>query len=461
MPYRDFFEVHFPLVYQILAPVFVIAGDDPTAIVGLRLGMLPFLALACGGVAILNARQGRLAALAAPVLLLALPAFVTLATEIRPDAIAAALFLASLGLLRVERVSDRLCGAGSGFLLAASAWGSQKAAFYGSIFALTLLVDLAARRGDRVRGDRPLLRSPAAFVGGVVAGVAVVAIYLTATGSWAAWWNWCFTWAVEHQRHYPGFPWRRYFDPILVDAPWLFLLAAWGLVRTLRALRERGRDATRDPDTLLVGALVSTFASFALQRAPYPYSFLAFLAIVTVFAGRGVGDLLATKARPVVRLTLAMALLVVLAVQSVTFSTILADSNAAQLDVLGGSGGSLHRTTPPTTIPEATSHGRTCTPTTTPTRFCANRKRRRSRVMCLVRLSSKAPCCTCAICASTRCRRTCARSSTATSSRSMATSRSGDSTTSSHRAAHSRTRSSRTATIATSSRPCRRSSVAS
>ena len=334
MPYRDFFEVHFPLVYQILAPVFVIAGDDPTAIVGLRLGMLPFLALACGGVAILNARQGRLAALAAPVLLLALPAFVTLATEIRPDAIAAALFLASLGLLRVERVSDRLCGAGSGFLLAASAWGSQKAAFYGSIFALTLLVDLAARRGDRVRGDRPLLRSPAAFVGGVVAGVAVVAIYLTATGSWAAWWNWRFTWAVEHQRHYPGFPWRRYFVPILVDAPWLFLLAAWGLVRTLRALRERGRDATWDPDMLLVGALVSTFASFALQRAPFPYSFLAFLAIVTVFAGRGVGDLLATEARPAVRLTLATALLVVLAVQSVTLSTILADSNAAQLTVL-------------------------------------------------------------------------------------------------------------------------------
>lgn len=334
VPYRDFFEVHFPLVYQVLAPVFLVAGDDPTAIAGMRLGMLPFVALACGAVALLNVRQHRLAVLVAPVLLLGLPAFMTLATEIRPDAIAAALFLASLGVLRVSRLGDRFSGASSGFLLVASAWGAQKAAFYGSVFALAFVADLAARRFDAARGDRPLLRSPAAFAGGVAVGLALIALYLTATGSWAAWWHWCFVWAVEHQRSYPGFPWWRYFGPVFADTVWLFVLAAWGLACTVSAMRARGGGATRDPDLLLIAALGSTFASFALQRAAYPYSFLAFLAIVTVFAARGVGDLLAPRTRPLVRTVLAMTLIGVLVIQSATIATSVADSNAGQLEVL-------------------------------------------------------------------------------------------------------------------------------
>ena len=197
--------------------------------------------------ALLNRRHGALAALAGPLLLLALPPFVTLATEIRPDATACALFLASLAVLRLARASDRVCGFASGLLLVAAVWGSQKAAFYGSIYALALLADLAARRAA----------APAAATGRCCAarppscaarpsGRRVVALYLTASGSWAAWWSWCFVWAAEHQRHYPGFSWRRYFDPILVDALWLFALAAWGLrADAARARRARTRRDAR------------------------------------------------------------------------------------------------------------------------------------------------------------------------------------------------------------------------
>jgi hypothetical protein len=331
MPYRDFFEVHFPLVYQVLSPVFLIAGDDPTAVVGLRLGMLPFVAMAAGAVAFLNLRQSKLAALAAPVLLLALPSFVTLATEVRPDAIAAALFLGSLAVLRIERLGDRMAAAISGLLLVASMWGTQKATFYGAIFGLAFLADLVAlRRGS----GRSLLRNPVAFLSGGVAGVAVIAMYLTATGSWAAWWHWCFAWAVEHQRNYPGFPWRKYFDPILVDSLWLFLLAAWGLVRSVQVLRTRRRDAWSDPDALLIGALISTFASIVLQRAPYPYSFLAFLGVVAVYAARGIGDLLAARTRPLVPALLGVALVAVLTMQGVTLAGYVATTNAGQLQVL-------------------------------------------------------------------------------------------------------------------------------
>jgi hypothetical protein len=331
VPYRDFFEVHFPLVYQMLSPVFMVAGDDPAAVVWMRIGMLPFVAMAGIGVACLNLRQGRLAALAAPVFLLALPAFVTLATEIRPDAMAAALFLGALGVLRVSRLSDRVSGAVSGFLVVASAWGAQKATFYASIFALALLSDLLVRRRD-ASSNPPLLRNPPAFIGGATVGVAVIAIYLTITGTWDDWWHWCFAWAVEHQRNYPGFSWRRYFDPIAIASPWLFVLAILGLAQTLRTLAAA--QSRRDPDWLLVGALASTFASIALQKAPFPYSFLAFLAIVAVFASRGTATLLAEGTRPAIRAVLALGLFVVLTMQAVTLLAYRTPSNAAQVAVL-------------------------------------------------------------------------------------------------------------------------------
>jgi hypothetical protein len=114
----------------------------------------------------------------------------------------------------------------------------------------------------------------------------------------------------------------------------VFILAAWGLVVTIRALVARGRDALRDPDALLIGSLVSTFASIALQRAPYPYSFLAFLGLVAVLAARGARALLTTTTRPLVGALLAIPLLIGLAAASVTLATFIGTSNAGQLEVL-------------------------------------------------------------------------------------------------------------------------------
>lgn len=333
VPYRDFFEVHFPLVYQALAPVFVVAGDDPRAVLGLRAGMLVFLAVACVAAGVLVRDRGRVATLAAPLLLLALPPFVTLATEIRPDAAALALFLAALAVLRVPG-RDVACAFASGLLLIGALWGSQKAAFYaGLVFAPALLLDVLRPASD-AGTEQPLLRSPRGFVAGAASGLVALAAYLVATRSWAAWWSWCFAWAAEHQRHYPGFSWRRYFDAILVDSIWLFALGAIGLAATLRDLSRRGRSALRDPELLLVVAVASTFASFALQRAPYPYSLLPFLALVAIFAARACGLLLATSVARPPRLLFGLALGTVLALQSATIASFVGSSNARQLEVL-------------------------------------------------------------------------------------------------------------------------------
>src|SRR5581483_468128 len=318
VPYRDFFEVHFPLVYQALAPVFAILG---------------FLALACFGAAGINRREGRVDSLLAPLFLLALPPFVTLAIEIRPDAAACALFLAALGALRAARLGDRAAGFASGAFLVAAVWSSQKAAFYGSIFAIALVSDVLRRLRRKSAGASALLRSPLFFCLGALSVAGAVALYLTVTRSWAAWWSWCFVWAAAHERGYPGFSWRRYFDPIALDALWALGLGGLGLATTVRRLTD-GRRALSDPDLLLVAAVPSTLASFALQRAPYPYSLLPFLAVAAVLAARGAALLLAA-ASAVQRVSAAVLLACVLGLQSAAIARFVASSNAHQLAVLG------------------------------------------------------------------------------------------------------------------------------
>jgi hypothetical protein len=83
---------------------------------------------------------------------------------------------------------------------------------------------------------------------------------------------------------------------------------------------------------LLLGGLGSTFASYALQRAPYPYSLVPFLGMTAVFAARAIAVLLRTPPR--VRVVVATALLALLGYQSILMREAAAASNAQQLAVL-------------------------------------------------------------------------------------------------------------------------------
>ncbi|MFP2934196.1 hypothetical protein ACLESO_55565, partial [Pyxidicoccus sp. 3LG] len=260
VPYRDFFEVHLPLVYQVLAPLFLVLGDEPLNVLALRGAMLVPLAGACVAVAVLNRREGRGVALLAPVLLLALPPFMHFATEVRPDALATALFLGALATLSVRPATPaRAFSAGA--LLVASVWGSQKVLFFGGIVGSALAADLVLRRGRAPA----LVPAPRAFLAGAFVVLAAVASYLTVSGSWAAWWQWCFVWASEHQRHYPGFSSSKYLLPVLEAQPWCFTLAALGFAASVRRWWRSGRARWSDPDVLL---LLAVPATFRLVRAP-------------------------------------------------------------------------------------------------------------------------------------------------------------------------------------------------
>ncbi|MFP2913314.1 hypothetical protein ACLESD_51605, partial [Pyxidicoccus sp. 3LFB2] len=186
------------------------------------------------------------------------------------------------------------------------------------------------------RGRAPaLVPTPRAFLAGAGTVLAAVAAYLTVSGSWAAWWQWCFVWASEHQRHYPGFSSSKYLLPVLQEQPWLFTLAALGFVATVHRWWRSGRARWSDSDLLLLLAVPATFGSYALQRAPFPYSLLPFLGVLAPFMARGAAEVLGWLRSTPARVAGAVALAVLLAVQGLRLEALLeGDGNTRQREVL-------------------------------------------------------------------------------------------------------------------------------
>lgn len=297
--YRDFFEHHFPLIHQLLAGVWTFLDDDPHNLQILRLAMLPFAALTVVSAALLNRRWAPGTAWVTAIALLATVNFQTLATEVRPDPLAAALFLAALAVLTLKRLSPGLRGALSGVLLTLALWGTLKVVYYGLVFPAAFAADLFVwwrrRRGTAPPGSRGAGKSqgtsyflghPLAFALGSLAVVAAVALYLLASGSAGDWFFWCLRWSFVHQEHYPIVSWIQNGIGYLQHHAWLVVFAGLGLWRTGAGLSTAGEPARRR-DLLLLGALAGATASFVWQTAPYLYSLAPFNALAAVFAARG------------------------------------------------------------------------------------------------------------------------------------------------------------------------------
>lgn len=331
--YRDFFEHHLPLLHQLMAGVFLVAGgEDPNNLIYLRLAMLPALTLTLAAAWAVNRRHGGSFALVTPLLVLLVPTFSAMAVEVRPDPLAFSLFLSALAVLYPERLDRRVRGFLSGLFAVAALWGTLKAAYYGLVFPAALAADLAAARQGR---KDFLLGSPGAFLAGGATAALPIALYLTWTGSWAAWLEWTIRWSFVHQLHYPGFFWTRNFVPLLSQSFWLFPLAVAGVVSTLRS-----RPGPGSPDWLLLGSAATSFASFAWQSAAYLYSLIPFTVVLSVFAGRGLVAVMrrAWAARRGIGLYAAVAVAAIVAIEVQRARTgidkLRAHSNQAQHELL-------------------------------------------------------------------------------------------------------------------------------
>lgn len=288
LPYRDFCDFHFPFLYQLLGGLWLRMSDDPGNVLFLRLAMLGLVFVIALAAAAVNRREGLVASLAAPAILLTITPFAVRATEIRHDTLAFALFLPGLAVLFSDRLPPRVRGGAAGVLLALAAWSSQKVLLYGLPAGMLLVLETA---GHRRRGASVFGSVGAAWAGGGAVG-ALAALYLTVTGSWNGFVTFCFGWAFRWQVEYPGFSFRRALAPAADGYVVACLLAAAGLTVSLVAWKRRG-GALSDPDLLLAACLASTFAYFLTLKAPYDYNLIPFLGFVGVFAGRGVGALAA------------------------------------------------------------------------------------------------------------------------------------------------------------------------
>lgn len=291
--YADFFEHHFPLLHHLLGLAWRFLADDPTHILTLRMLYLPVFGLAVACACLLNLRcrqhDDGAAWWTAPALL-SVPTLSAMATQLRPDVLGIALFLACLATLRAaSEHAGRLrlaLAAASGFLAVSALWATPKVAVYAGVPLLAALaVDLVLRRRHRNLDDdgRYLLGHPLGFLAGSSFAAGSIALGLVATGSLAAWWHWAVEFSFAHQEVYPGFGWTKNFSQLLDHSAWLLPLAAAGVVATLRR-----RPAWPDTDWLLLAAVPATAASFAWQTAPYLYSLIPFTVVAALFAARGV-----------------------------------------------------------------------------------------------------------------------------------------------------------------------------
>lgn len=279
-------------------PWVAVGGSDPARMILVRRGMFPLLLLTLGCLGWVSYRREPVhriaAALTALLFALSGPGFIWHVVEIRPDGVALMFLVLSAALLYGGRRGSAALAAAAGFSLLLCCLSTAKAVVYCSAFAPALLVDLSALgRGREAR----ILRRPLFFLLGFGGGALAIVLVLWLEQSPGEFVHRLFRGALEHERYYPRLPKSRYLVPYLQAgvALWVFGLVglAVAVAESIRAWRRQGVFLQH---WLWIMLYFSTLASFLLQKAPYPYSLLAWSGVQSVLAARGALRLLDSPA---------------------------------------------------------------------------------------------------------------------------------------------------------------------
>lgn len=286
LPWRDFFEIHVPLFYQLFSLVFTLGGDDPTLVTSMRWLMLGPVFLTLWAMWRVNRVDLKALALAGPILALLIADHVIRWVEIRPDVLAFALVLTATALPYAKHPGPKTRAILAGLVFALACWTTQKVYYYGSVFLAAWIADMLLWRKTRQNSADYILGQPIWFaVGAVIVGLCAAG-YLTVTATWADWWKYTIAWGAQHQNTYPGFSWHDHSYRLIQDYWWIFVFTIIGLMATIRKLaRDSDSNST---DQLLVGLLLSTFLSVAIQQAAFAYSYIPFVNMCCIFAARGI-----------------------------------------------------------------------------------------------------------------------------------------------------------------------------
>lgn len=291
LPYRDVFDNHTPLFQMLSAPLLWLFGARADIVAWMRLGELPFWALALGctwriGRALFSPRAGLLA-----VALTALyPVFATRAIEFRPDLAWAALWLVTITVVIEGRLTLRrvfFTGAAAGCAISIS----MKSILLIGCFLFALLLVSILRAFD---GKPVALRKIVPLMSASIAGFALMplslAAFFAAHGAWQE-----MLYDVFRHNMVPGLgrwdgkPWHIWILPAILP------LLCWLTIRLLRAAPDAvgSRRAV-----VLFSALTYWIALLGYWPLLTQQDFLPFFPLLMVFvAGALIG--LAQHGRPV------------------------------------------------------------------------------------------------------------------------------------------------------------------
>ena len=292
-PFVDFFDHHFPLIYQVFAPFFSIHGQAADYLFTMRLAMLLLILVTLGSFFLIRPLNRERSAMWAAIFLLSCWPLISRMIEIRPDTLAIALVMLALGSL-YPNYNPHFKGCLAGFLLTLGVWSSQKVMVYGMPFVIAFAIDLVRY----FRKERRLyLGNPFAFASGSILAMLTFPLSIFLSSGFAAWYTWCIQWPMEHEKTVIGFSWLQYLTPLLIHYWWQIPLLGAG-VFALVGQRRREKEFFSHPDLLLLAMLPLTFLSYTMQKVPYTYSLIPFLVVWclvcglgTAFLGRMLGSL--------------------------------------------------------------------------------------------------------------------------------------------------------------------------
>jgi hypothetical protein len=286
VPYRDFYEHHFPLGYVLHS---LLLQDDASFVErALRLRDIAFAYIALTALMLAGASYAANRSVEESLLSAILPASLGFslmsAVDYRGDNWAIFGFLVGLAGIEInQRVRSRVLAAATGAALAAAVLMTQKIVLLGGfVVALMWLASVLVRRSPwRERLAALILPHPSIFV---AAGTGVVVVALL-VGGWLGVLGTAFEinilQAVRHEGLYPGFSPTRYIAPFLGETihttiPILIfaifhLAGGWKHFWTLPLLAA------------LLGALTI--------RAPFPYNFVLITYLLGICAVRGYCEL--------------------------------------------------------------------------------------------------------------------------------------------------------------------------
>jgi hypothetical protein len=284
----DFFVTHFPLIACLTSLPFRVVGSAPTAIFYDRLLMIPFFALTCLAAFAINSRISLTTGVLSPVFLCLNSVLIVHITEIRPDSLAIALYLAASAILlwpKKIRIPISFCG---GMLLVLAVLSSEKTLVYGPAIFVALGFGFHGSSAEERTEIKRHLGIAASGAAATVSGVILYLLHGRALHFWASvWWPY----ATLHERSYPASRWAglRLLRTLCTYEPVLILLAAWAVIKIAGNIKgNRDRSLSTNPaQVFLVALLATSIVSILIQKAPMPYSVIPVAAATSMLAAAG------------------------------------------------------------------------------------------------------------------------------------------------------------------------------